>query len=311
MIRYIIKRLLLMIPVVIGISIIIFTIVSLSPGDPIKLILGPKATAQEVAKLRQEMGLDKPLPIQYFNYVEKAVVHGDFGNSYKTKRPVINDFVVKFPITIKLAFFALIISIVVGIPVGVISALKPYSIFDKIFTVITFVLTSIPAFWLGLLLILLFSLYLGLLPSNGISGFKSYILPAFTNSSILIPYIARTTRSSFMEVLKEDYIRTARSKGAKNNTILTRHAMKNALIPVITASGIEFGYMLGGTVITETVFSVPGLGRYLITGIRDMDMPVVLGCCLILAITFCVVNFLVDILYAYLDPRIKAQYAKA
>ena len=298
-----------MIPVVIGISIIIFFIMSLSPGDPARLILGERASAEDCAQLRHEMGLDKPLPVQYLNYISN-VLKGDFGISYRTKRHVMDEFLIKFPVTIKLSIYSILIAVVVGIPIGIISAVKQYSVFDKISTLIALIGTSIPPFWLGLMLILLFSLHFRLLPANGIEGFKSYILPSITLSSVTLTYLVRVTRSSLLEVIREDYIRTARSKGAKENSIIIKHALNNALIPVITTAGVQFGYMLGGSVITETVFAIPGLGRFLITGIRNGETAIVMGSCLLLAVSFSVVNLVVDILYAFLDPRIKAQYSR-
>ena len=311
MLRYVIKRVLLMIPVVIGISIIIFCIMQLAPGDPAKMLLGERASAESIEKLRHEMGLDQPKTVQYFRYMGGVVLEGDFGVSYTTKRPVIEEFGTRFPVTIKLSVFAILIAIFIGIPVGIISAIKPYSIFDKISTLLTLIGTSIPPFWLGLILILIFSLRLGLLPSNGIDdGWSSFILPAFTLSSVTLTYLVRVMRASLLEVLREDYIRTARSKGIKERTVIAKHAFQNALIPVITTAGLQFGYMLGGSVITETVFAVPGLGRLLVTGIRNSDTNIVMGSCLLLAVSFSLVNLAVDILYAFLDPRIKAQYSR-
>lgn len=311
MFRYVLKRFLLMIPVVIGISIFIFCIMQLAPGDPVKMLLGERATAESVEQLRHEMGLDQPKAVQYFRYMGGVVFKADFGVSYTSKRPVIEEFRTRFPVTIKLSIYAIMIAIFIGIPVGIISAIKPYSIFDKTATLLTLIGTSIPPFWLGLILILIFSLGLGLLPSNGIDGWTSYILPAFTLSSVTLTYLVRVTRASLLEVLREDYIRTARSKGIKERTVIAKHAFQNALIPVITTAGLQFGYMLGGSVITETVFAVPGLGRLLVTGIRNSDTNIVMGSCLLLAVSFSLVNLTVDILYAFLDPRIKAQYSRS
>ena len=309
MIRYIVKRLILIIPVIIGISIIIFCTMKLSPGDPVNLILGPKASEQERDSLRHELGLDKSMPAQYFSYMGN-VFKGDFGLTYTTRRPVIEEFKVKFPVTLKLTVYSMIIALVLGIPIGILSAVKPYSIFDKIFTLITLAGTSIPVFWLGLMFILFFSLQLGILPSNGIRSWQGYILPSLTLASASLTYLIRIMRSSMLEVLREDYIRTARSKGVRNNTIVMKHALNNALIPVVTTAGMQMGYNLGGAVLTETVFALPGLGRYMLSGIRSCDLNIVMGSCLILAVTFSLVNLLVDIVYAFLDPRIKAQYRR-
>jgi len=300
-----------MIPVVIGISIFIFAVMQFSPGDPVRMMLGERASVEDVEQMRQELGLDKPKVVQYFHYMGGVVLKGDFGISYITRRPVIDEFRTKFPVTMKLAFLAMIIAIGIGIPVGIYSAIRPYSLFDKVATVLTLTGTSIPPFFLGLILILIFSLGFKILPSSGIEGWKSFILPAVTLSAITLTYLIRVTRASLLEVFREDYIRTARSKGLREYTIITKHAFRNALIPVITTAGLQFGYMLGGAIITETVFAIPGLGRLLVGAIRNADLNVVLGTCLLLAVTFSFVNLLVDILYAFLDPRIKAQYSRS
>lgn len=310
MTRYIVKRLVLIIPVIIGISILIFCTMKLSPGDPVNLILGPKATVQERAELRHQLGLDKSLPAQYFTYMGN-VIKGDFGLTYTTRRPVIEEFKAKFPVTLRLTIFAMIIALVMGIPIGILSAVKPYSLFDKIFTLFTLIGTSIPVFWLGLMFILFFSLQLGILPSNGIRNWQGYILPSITLASASLTYLIRVMRSSMLEVMREDYIRTARSKGVREKTIVRKHALNNALIPVVTTAGMQMGYNLGGAILTETVFAVPGLGRYMLSGIRSGDLNIVMGSCLILAVTFSLVNLTVDIIYAFLDPRIKAQYRRS
>ncbi|MEA4966391.1 MAG: ABC transporter permease [Oscillospiraceae bacterium] len=309
MFRYIVKRVLLIIPVIIGISILIFSIMQLAPGDPVKLMLGERATEEAQTQLRQELGLNKPKVVQYFNYMTKVVTKGDFGISYTSKRPVIDEIKVRFPVTVRLSVYGILIAILVGIPVGAISAIKPYSPFDKAATVLTLIGTSIPPFWLGLMMILIFSLGLRMFPSNGIDGWISYVLPSITLSSVTITYLVRVTRSSLLDMLREDFVRTARSKGISERRVIVKHAFGNALIPVLTTAGLQFGYMLGGSVITETVFAIPGLGRLLVTAIRNSDINTAMGCCLLLATSFSLVNLAVDLLYALLDPRIKAQYS--
>lgn len=308
--RYIVKRLILLIPVVIGISILMFGIMKLSPGDTARLVLGERADEQDLQQWRHENGLDKPVVVQYFDYVIKAA-QGDLGNSYVTKRPVMEQFAAKFPVTFKLAFFSTIIAIIIGIPVGIISAIKKYSLFDSLSTVLALIFCSMPAFWLGLMLILVFALWIPIFPSNGVASLQSYVLPSLATSVLTTPYLLRVTRNTLLEVMKEDYIRTARAKGLKEGKVVIRHALKNTLIPVVTAGAMQFGMLLGGAVISEMVFSMPGLGRYLIGAIRDNDMPVVMGACLLIAVAFSLVNLLTDIAYAFLDPTIKAEYCKS
>lgn len=307
--RYIIKRVLLLIPVLIGISILIFGIVKLSPGDPARMVLGARAVEEDLAEFRHEMGLDKPVVQQYIDYVLN-VLKGDFGKSYITRRPVMEQFMQKFPITMNIALWSTVIAILMGIPVGIISAIKKYSVFDGISTILALVFCSMPSFWLGMMLILIFALWIPILPSNGVHNWLGYILPSLAVSVLTTPYLLRLTRNTLLEVMKEDYIRTARAKGLKERKIIIRHALKNTLIPVITAGGMQFGMLLGGAVIAEQVFSIPGLGRYCIDGIRNQDMPIVMGSCLLITITFCLVNLITDIAYAFLDPTIKAEYSK-
>lgn len=307
--KYILKRLFLMIPVLLGISILIFGIIKLSPGDPARMILGERASREDIVQWRHEMGLDKPVAVQYFDYITN-VVKGDFGKSYRTRRPVIEQFARKFPVTLYIALFSTIIAILMGIPTGIISAIKKYSIFDSLSTILALVFCSMPSFWLALMLILTFSLWIPLFPSNGIHTWTGYVLPSFSVSVVTTPYLLRLTRNTLLEVMKEDYIRTARSKGLKESKIVMRHALKNTMIPVITAGAMQFGMLLGGALIAEIVFSIPGLGRYLIDGIRDNDMPIVMGSCLLIAVTFSLVNLLTDIAYAFLDPTIKSEYSK-
>lgn len=310
MARYVLKRILLIIPVIIGISIIIFGIMQFAPGDPVKLMLGDRATQEAQDQLRHELGLDRPVTEQYFNYMKGVVTRGDFGISYTSKRPVSEEMLVRYPVTVKLSAYAMIIAIVVGVPVGIMSAIKPYSIFDRTATVLTLVGTSIPTFWLGLMMILLFSLVLKILPSNGIEKWQSYILPSISLSTTVLTALVRITRSSMLDTLREDFVCTARSKGISERRVIYKHAFGNALIPILTTAGLQFSYMLGGSVLTETVFAIPGIGRLLVTAIRNSDTNAAMGCCLLLAAFVSIVNLAVDLLYAFLDPRIKAQYSK-
>lgn len=307
--KYIIKRILLLIPVLLGVTFIVFSIMYLTPGDPAQLILGEKASPESVAALRTQMGLDKPFIVQYFTFIGKAVT-GDFGRSYTTNRAVFAEIFQRFPNTLTLAVVGVVLSIAIGIPVGIISATKQYSITDNVSMVVALLGVSMPNFWFGLMLILIFSVNLQLLPSGGFTGLKSLILPAITLGYSSSAIVTRMTRSSMLEVIRQDYIRTARAKGVKEKTVILRHGLKNALIPVITVVGLQFGHLLGGAVLTETVFSWPGVGRLLVDAIRAKDTPMVLASVVFLATAFSICNLLVDILYAYVDPRIKSQYSK-
>lgn len=305
--KYVLKRILLLIPVLLGVSLLVFAIMSLTPGDPAQLILGENAPKEAVLKLREEMGLNDPFFMQYFRFVKNAVV-GDFGRSYTTGREVFGEIFARFPNTLILAVIGIIISVCIGIPIGIISATRQYSFLDSFSMVIALLGVSMPVFWLGLMLILTFSVKLGWLPSGGFDGFKSIILPAITLGVGSAAIITRMTRSSMLEVIRQDYIRTARAKGVAEKVVINKHALKNALIPIITVVGLQFGHLLGGAVLTESVYSWPGVGRLMVDAIRQKDTPTVLAAVVFLAAAFSVVNLLVDILYAYVDPRIKSQY---
>ena len=285
----------------------VFTILSLTPGDPAQLILGESAPREAVLKLREEMGLNDPFLLQYLRFVKNAII-GDFGRSYTTGREVFGEIFSRFPNTFVLAVTGMVISVCIGIPVGIISATKQYSAMDSISMVLALLGVSMPVFWLGLMLILVFSVKLGLLPSGGFDGLKSIILPAATLGVGSAAIITRMTRSSMLEVIRQDYIRTARAKGVAEKVVINKHALKNALIPIITVVGLQFGGLLGGAVLTESVYSWPGVGRLMVDAIRQKDTPTVLAAVVFLAAVFSVVNLLVDILYAYVDPRIKSQY---
>ncbi|MGL5055583.1 MAG: nickel ABC transporter permease [Fusobacteriaceae bacterium] len=305
--KYILKRLMMLIPVIIGVSFLVFTIMSLTPGDPAQLILGESAPKEAILKLRQEMGLDDHFLVQYFNFAKRAIV-GDFGRSYTTGREVFNEIFSRFPNTLLLATSGVLISVCIGIPVGIISATRQYTFIDSFSMVAALLGVSMPNFWLGLMLILTFSVKLGMLPSGGFESMKSLILPAFTLGVGSAAIVTRMTRSSMLEVIRQDYIRTARAKGVTEKKVVNKHALKNALIPVITVVGLQFGNLLGGAVLTETVYSWPGVGRMMVDAIRQKDTPTVLATVVFLATVFSVVNLIVDILYAYVDPRIKSQY---
>ncbi|MDR2179785.1 MAG: ABC transporter permease [Synergistaceae bacterium] len=308
MILYIVRRILFLIPVLIGVAFCVFTLLYLTPGDPARMVLGEMATESAIQEFRRKEGMDKPFLIQFGNYIYKAVTKGDIGSSYITKRPVMNEIMATFPSTLKLAAFAIVIAVIIGLPCGILSAIKQYSIFDTLTMIFAMIGLSMPVFWLGLLLILLFSVYLRWLPPSGFDTFKAMILPSLALSAQSISMITRMTRSSMLEVVRADYIRTARAKGQKESVIIWVHALHNALIPIVTLCGLQFGQLLAGAILTESIFAVPGVGRLMVESIKMRDYPVVQGGVLFVAVAFSLVNLLVDLLYAYIDPRIKAQY---
>lgn len=308
MIKYILRRLLMLIPVLLGVTFIVFTLMYITPGDPARLVLGESAPEEAVEQLREEMGLNKPFLIQYFNYMKKLIFNQDLGNSYVTRQPVMKEIIAAFPSTIKLAASSVLFAIILGIPIGIISAVKKYSFFDNVTMAFALIGISMPVFWLGLLLILFFSVQLKVLPSSGYASFKHMILPAVSLGAQSVAIIARMTRSSMLEVSGQDYIRTARAKGQKERVVVLKHAFRNALIPISTSIGLQFGGLLGGAVLTETIFSIPGIGRLMVDSIKMRDFPMVQGSVLVISITFCIVNLMVDLYYAYIDPRVKTQY---
>lgn len=312
--RYIVKRILWMIPVIIGISLIVFLLLNIAPGDPAQLILGGEATEESLEALKEEMGLNDPPMQQYFRYM-KNFLKGDLGVSYRNQIDVKEQLLQKLPNTLILAFAATLFMIVVGIPVGVISAKKQYSVLDNITMVGTLIGASAPGFWFALVFVIIFSLNLKWFPSSGMgSGFgpmlKSLVLPAITLGINNMALVARMTRSSMLEVMREDYISTARAKGISERAVTWKHMLRNALLPIVTVVGARFGVLLGGSIAIETVFAWPGVGNYVIAAVNARDMPATMGSVLVLSIVFSFVNLIVDILYAYIDPRIKAQYIR-
>lgn len=306
MAKYIVKRLLMMIPVLLGITLLIFGIMEISPSDPASIILGEGATEEAVEQLREEMGLNDPFFVRYFNYV-KGVVQGDLGRSYRTGVPVFEEIVAKYPVTIKLAVFGILVSLCIGIPVGVISAVKQYSIIDGVGMFMTMLLTAMPKFWLGMLLMLIFSLKLDIFPATGAVGWMAFVLPVLTTGARSIANITRMTRATMLEVMAQDYIRTVRAKGASEMCVIMKHALRNAMIPVVTVAGVNFGHLMGGAVLIETVFAMPGLGTLMVTGIRTADIPIVMGTAIVIAAMFSLINLVVDIIYTFLDPQLKSQ----
>jgi len=301
---YILRRLLLLIPVLLGVSMIVFGMVRMLPGDPAVAIAGVHATPEYIQHVRSQMGLDEPLPVQYGIFM-RDLMRGDLGRSTRTRQPVLTEIWPRFINTMQLTAIALAIATVVGITAGVISATRPYSIYDQASMVLSLFGVSAPVFWLGLILMLIFAVNLGWLPSSGTGTIWHFILPSVTLAAQSTALVARMTRSSMLEVLGKDYIVTARSKGLTERVINIKHALRNALISIVTILGLRFGILLGGAVLTETVFSWPGVGRLMVDSILARDYPVVQGSVLMLAMLFVLINLFVDILYAFLDPQIQ------
>ena len=308
--KFILKRLLYMIPVLLGVAFLVFAILSLTPGDPGTIILGITAKPEDIASLNEQFGYNKPFLIRFFSYIKDIVLHFNLGVSYQTREPVINDIMAKFPNTLKLTIFSMSLSAIIGISFGIISAVKQYSALDHICVVTALVFACIPGFWLGLMLMMLFSLKLGWLPSYGAESLKNFILPTLTVSMTSAAGLLRLTRSAMLETIRQEYIRTAKAKGASKKRIIIKHALRNALMPVVTTFGTSFGASLGGAIIAETVFAMPGMGTLITTAIRQKDIPMVMGSTLFLAVLFSLIILLVDILYAVIDPRIMDKYKK-
>ena len=309
MYRYVLKRLMMLIPVILGVILLIFIVMDLAPGDPVLMVASPDATEAELEALRVEMGLDKGLLHRYVSYVGN-MLKGNLGTSYTTKRAVLEVYMERLPETLKLAVGAVLVAILCSIPLGIIAAVHQNSWKDSASMVTALIGVSMPSFWLGLLLMLLFSLKLGWFPSGGTAGFKSIVLPSITMGMSLAAVMTRTTRSAMLDVLRSDYLRTARSKGVNENKVILKHAFKNALIPIITIFGSQFSYVIGGAVLVETIFSYPGVGKMVVDAIGNRDIPSVTGGIVMTTIMVTCVNLVIDLLYAFVDPRIKGQYVK-
>ncbi len=312
--RYVVRRLLLLVPVLLGVSVIIFMVLHLAPGDPAEIMLGSQATQADLERLRAELGLAEPLYVQYVHWLA-LVARGDLGRSIWMKRPVLAEVLGRFKATLVLTGAALVLSTAAGLALGILSAVRPNSLLDRLSAVASLFGASMPVFWLGIVLMVIFALWLGWLPASGM--FAPYgggdlgdllvhlALPAFTLAAASVTIIARLTRSTMLETLGQDYIRTARAKGVVERAVVLRHGLKNALIPIVTVVGVQAGYLLGGAVLTETVFAWPGVGTLMVQGILARDFPLVQGCVLVVALSFVVINLVVDLLYAWLDPRIR------
>lgn len=302
--KYTMKRIIEMIPILFVVSILTFFFIHLIPGDPARLVAGKDATVEEVANVSRELGLDQPIYQQYFSYM-KGLFTGDLGTSLKTGLPVLDMFSTRLMPSIYLTFLAMGWATLMGLVIGVFSAVYKNRWPDQLGMVAAVSGISMPGFWLGLLLIQLFSVQLGWLPTGGLEGFSSYILPSITLGAGIMSMIARFTRSSLLETLQADYIRTSRAKGLKENAVIVQHALRNSLISVVTIAGLQFGFLLGGSVVVETVFSFPGMGRLLIDSIAFRDYPVIQSALLLFALEFIIVNLIVDLLYTVLNPKIQ------
>lgn len=307
MARYILKRVLCMIPVLLGVTFLVFMIMHLAPGNIAAMILGDNATPEQIAELRSEMGLDRPLIVQYFDYLG-GLLRGNLGTSYTTGDTVTSKIMACFPYTVMLTIVAAVVSVVLALPLGITAAMKQNTWVDNVSMVVSLIGVSMPIFWLAVMLILLFSLKLGLFPVYGANSWDSIILPAISLGFMNMASIARTTRSSMVETIRQDYIRTAYAKGLPKRTIIIRHAFRNGMLPTITVIGLEIGQMLGGAVLTESVFAWPGVGRLMIQAINGRDTPMVMGCIILMTVCFSFVNLGVDLLYGVVDPRIRAMY---
>lgn len=306
MLGFLIKRLGALIPVLLGVSIVVFLMLRLVPGDPARVIAGQEASREDVETVRKSFGLDQPLPVQYGRFLVRALT-GDFGTSYRTQRPVLEEISSRYGYTLALGFSAISIAVLLGVLFGVVAAVWKHTWIDNTVLLVSLLGVSAPNFFLGLLFMLFFSVYLGAFPLAGADTISHLVLPALTLGLPSAAVIARITRSSLIEVLGNDYVRTARAKGVPEVSVVGHHALRNTLIPVVTVIGLQMGYLLGGAVVVETVFAWPGIGRLTVQAIAARDFPVVQATVLILAVTFVIVNLLTDIAYGLLDPRISAE----
>ncbi len=298
-----------MIPVLIGVIFVVFFIMNLTPGNPGQSLLGQNATQEQIDAYNEKIGYNKPYFVRFFNYIKDIVTKFDFGDSYQTRKPVVEQIKVKFPYTFRIAVFACLASSVLGVLLGVISAIKQYSVIDGTITVVAMACAVVPSFWVGMMLIWVFSIKLKLLPSHGAETIVSYILPVMTIAIAGAGRLMRTTRSVMLENIRSDFVRTARSKGVPEKKVIFQHALRNAMLPIVTSIGMQFGGMMGGTVLTETIFNIPGIGNYVLQSIRAKDIPAVMTCTLFIAFLYSIIMLLVDLAYAFIDPRIRAKYS--
>lgn len=306
--KYTLKRLLWLIPVVLGVVFIVFTILRLSPVDPIRSILGELATEEEVNLMREQVGLNDPFFQQFFDYIRGIVTEFDFGDSWVNGKSVLDEIQERFPVTLTLAIYSMLLAAVLGIPLGVISACKQYSLLDNIASTLALILLAMPEFWFALILVVQFTVTWNVLPSSGWYGAEYMILPIIATGTGCVAGIMRTMRSNMLEEIRQDYVRTARAKGLKESVVVVRHALRNALIPVITLMGLQFGKLLGGVFVIETVFAIPGIGKMLVDACSLKNIPVVQGGVIFIAVIYGLINLFIDIIYGLIDPRISSIY---
>lgn len=308
MTKFLLKRLLWLIPVLLGVAIVIFSIMYFVPGDPATIILGTEASQAELEAKREQLGLNEPYIVQLATYLNKVFLHFDFGTSYKTGQSIVTEIMTRLPRTVLIGFASMILTFIIGIPLGITAAVHQNGWGDRLCMVLALAGVSIPSFWLALMMVVLFSLRLGWLPPSGIDTWTCYIMPIVAGAVGGIAGLARQSRSSMLEVIRSDYITTARAKGVAERDVIYKHALPNAMLPIITVAGMHLAHIFGGSVVVENVFSIPGIGSYMILAINNRDYPVVEASVLFLAFIFCVVVVLIDIAYGLVDPRIKAQY---
>ena len=308
MLKFIIRRVLLMIPVMLGVVFLVFTINYFTPGDPVTSILGSGYTQEQYDAKAEELGLDKPFFAQFFNYVKDLVTEFDMGTSYYSKRPVKEEMLERAPTTLKLGLMSIVLTVILGIPLGVLSATRHQKPTDVVITIGSVIFAAIPGFWLALMCMVVFCFKLGWFPASGLDSPSAYVLPLLCMVMSSVSTVVRMTRSSMLEVVRQDYVRTARAKGLAEGIVIRRHALKNALIPVITTVGLQMSLIMGGSILIETIYSIPGIGSWMNAAIQTKNYPVVNSGVLLISFFVCVMNLLVDIAYAYVDPRIKAQF---
>ena len=307
--KYVIRRLLLMIPTLLAVIFIVFTILAAIPGDPGRMILGIAAEQEAVDMFNHNLGLDRPFFVRFWDYLVGIVTEFDFGLSYRSQVPVIDEILLRFPTTFKLAVLSVISCVILGVPLGILSAMRRSTIVDASITVYAMFLTAIPGFWFGLVMIYIFNQQLDLLPAFGVSQWQGYILPIITMAVPGSSGLIRLTRVTMLETINQEYVKTARAKGAPEAIVIWKHALKNAVLPIINSIGLSFSGMLGGTVIIETIFSIEGLGKYVMTAIQSKDIPAVMACTILLAAIFCIIVLAIDLIYAFIDPRIRSKFS--
>lgn len=304
MLKYTLKRILMLIPTVIGITLFIYLIMSLVPGDPVELLLPQEATFEQKEALRAEMGLDKPVLVQYVNYMWN-VVQGDFGVSWFTQQPVMAEIRSRMPYTLTLGVLSTLIATIISIPLGTLTAVKHNSLIDYVVTFLCLLFSAMPGFWLGILLQIYLSLQTGWFPAYGVKTIRHFVLPVIAACAASVGTNIRATRTWVLDVIRSDFVRTARAKGASEVVVILKHALRNALLPIITGLGAAFAGVLGGSVVIETVFAIPGISSYLTSAVKTRDMPIIMGCILVISVFVGIVNLLVDLTYSVIDPRVK------